>query len=482
MIYKGYKNAQWDFKNFFSNPQTTERDILTTDLYQLIKKAGDLHRNNAICASISRVMVEYVGATGNFIDVPSSQEQQDFILDWGKKCTVRGDSWDRFRRQRITDLVESGGSLILFTQDPETPKDQVGLKLEVIQGGRVCTPPDRVDGELKGGVTPYSGIAYNNYGAEVGYWYKEGDDYPYVPKYNSLGLLNAYFERSPDAEKPTSGRTVPLITPVMTQIELLSKLERNMANWAEKISSQGFVFETDDPQALLGGMGLVNDDGTFKTEDFLDQTVIEGDIRPNQIAMAPPGTKAHIMSPAGSADFKPIFDKYQKTISSGIGIISTILHGDTDGKNFAVSKFEAQTFIRKIENWAKSINYLDEIICRQVLAEANLRKLGEFDVKALITFGGSADFEGVDASKSADAASKRIANGTTTRSFEASKQGRDFESNLQTTIKEMSRTKELAEEAGFTYEQVMAAQKGEVIQAPQAPQEVEEVEEEEDGN
>jgi len=46
----------------------------------------------------------------------------------------------------------------------------------------------------------------------------------------------------------------------------------------------------------------------------------------------------------------------------------------------------------------------------------------------------------------------------------------------------MSRTKELAEEAGFTYEQVMAAQKGEVIQAPQAPQEVEEVEETNENN
>ena len=44
--------------------------------------------------------------------------------------------------------------------------------------------------------------------------------------------------------------------------------------------------------------------------------------------------------------------------------------------------FEAQTFIRKIENWAKSINYLDEIICRQVLAEANIRKIGNFDVRA----------------------------------------------------------------------------------------------------
>lgn len=456
MIFKGYKNAQWDFNNFFGDPKTTEREILTTDLYQLIRKASDFHRNNAICASISRVMVEYVGATGNFIDVPSSQEQQDFILNWGKNCTVRGDSWDRFRRQRITDLVESGGSLILFTQDPETPKNQIGLKLEVIQGGRVCTPPDRIDGELKGGIISYSGIAYNNNGAEVGYWYKEGDDYPYTPKYNSLGLLNAYFERSPDAEKPTSGRTVPLITPVMTQIELVSKLERNMANWAEKVSVLGMILETPDPQATMAGAGMTNEDGTYKTEQYMEETVIQGDVLHNQITMAPPGTKPHIITPSGSADFNPIFEKFQKTISSGVGLISTILFGDTNGKNFAVSKFEAQTFIRKIENWARSINYLDEIICRQVLAEANLRGIGDFDVKAKITFGGAADFEGVDANKSADAASKRISNGTTTKTYEASKQGKDFESNMDTAVKEMNYVRELAKKNGWTKGEMFA--------------------------
>jgi capsid protein len=480
MILRGYKNADWSWENGFTDPKTTEREILTTDLYQLIRKSYNLHRNNAICASISRVMVEYAGATGNFIDVPEYQDQQDFINSWGKKCTVRGDNWDRFRRQRITELVEGGGCLILFTQDADRKPNEVGLRLEVLQGGRVCTPSGRVDGEFKDGVVSYSGIAYNSSGAEVGYWYKEGDKYPYVAKYNSLGLLSAYFERSPDAEKPTSGRTVPLITPVMTQIDLVSKLERNMANWAEKVSVLGLMFETEDPQSVFAGMGMTNDDGTFKTEKILDQTTITGDVLPNQVGVVPPGTKAHIIKPEGSANFSPIFEKFQKTISSGIGIISTILFGDTNGKNFAVSKFEAQTFVRKIENWAKSLNYLDEIICRQVLAEANLRNIESFDVDATITFGGSADFEGVDPNKSADAATKRISNGTTTKSFEASKQGRDFDANVRTTIKEMNQTREIAEANGWTMEQFMAYQSGATFVSVQKDVEVEEKETNED--
>ena len=177
-------------------------------------------------------------------------------------------------------------------------------------------------------------------------------------------------------------------------------------------------------------------------------------------------------------EHNPIFEKFQKTISSGVGLISTILFGDTNGKNFAVSKFEAQTFIRKIENWAKSLNYLDEIICRQVLAEANLRKIGNFDIQANITFGGSADFEGVDANKSADTASKRIKNGTTTKSFEASKQGRDFDSNTMTTIKEMNKTRELAEEHGWTFAEVMAYQQGAEFISVHKDVEVEEIENE----
>lgn len=463
-MFRAYKNAEVDFESGFVDSRTTERNVLSTDLKALIQKSYFLHRNNAICSSISRVMVEYAGATGNFIDVPEYQDHQDFILNWGKNCTVRGDNWERFRRQRITELVESGGCLILFTQDQDRKKNKVGLKLEVIQGGRVCTPDDRNDDVLKDGIISYSGIAYNIHGVEVGYWYKDRDSYKYVEKYNSLGMYNAYFERSPDAEKPSSGRTVPLITPVMTQIDLISRLERNMANWAEKISTLGAVIETEDPQALFNGMGMVNDDGTYKTEEFLNQTIIKGDIKPNQIFLAPPGTKVHIISPDGSANFGPVFEKVQKTIASGIGIISTILFSDTAGKNFAVSKFEAQTFVRKIENWAKSLNHLDEIIIRQVMMEANLRNINSFDVDAKITFGGSADFEGVDPSKSADASSKRIANGTTTKSYEASKQGRDFDSNIKTTIKEMSGIRELAEANGWTFEQYVAYQNGEVSQ------------------
>ena len=448
---KGYKNAEWNFNDYgFTDPKTTEREVLITDLYQLIRKSYFLHRNNAICASISRVMVEYVGATGNIIDVPQYQDIQDFLNNWGKNCTVRGDNWDRFRRQRITELVEGGGCLILFTQNPDRKPNEVGLKLEVLQGGRVCTPSDRVDGELQDGKISYSGIAYNSVGTEIGYWYKEGESYNYIEKYNSLGMLNAYFERSPDAEKPTSGRTLPLITPVMTQIEAVSRLERNMSNWAEKVSLQGFMLETNDPQSVMRGLGMVKDDGSYKAEQVLEETEIKGDVLPNMVGVVPPGFKAHTLSPSGSADFSPIFEKFQKTISSGVGLISTILFGDTNGKNFAVSKFEAQTFIRKVENWAKSLNYLDELIYRQVIQEVNLRNISDFATDTNITFGGSADFEGVDSSKSADAASKRIANGTTTKSYEASKQGRDFDSNVKTTIKEMQTIKEIAEDNGFT--------------------------------
>ena len=480
MIFNGYKNAQTDFRNWFTDPKKTEREVLITDLSALISKSYDLHRNNAICASISRVMVEYAGATGNFIDVPLYQNQQDYALKWAKKCTLRGDSWDRFRRQRITELVESGGALILFTQYPDRKKSEVGLKLEVIQGGRVCTPPDRVDGTAKDGITSYSGIGYNHYGDEVGYWYKDGDKYKYVTKYNSLGMYNAYFERSPDAEKPTSGRTTPLITPVMSQIEAVSRLEKNMSNWAEKISILGFFFEASDPQSFMAGQGMTNDDGSFKTEDILGQTSIKGEILPNQVGMAPVGTKVHITSPEGSADFSPIFEKFQKTISSGIGIISTILFGDTNGKNFAVSKFEAQTFIRKIENWAKSLNYLDEIIIRQVFQEVNLRKINSFEENAKIVFGGLADFEGVDPNKSADASTKNLKNLTTTKSYEASKKGRDFDANIETTINEMVKIKTIAEKNKLTYEQVMAYTRNEALQVVEVVETEEETEADDD--
>lgn len=455
MIYRAYENATWDFNTFFTSPATTERDVLKTDFYSILRKCGYLHRNNAICGSISRVMVEYVGATGNTVDVPSSKDQQDFFQKWAKNCTVRGDNWTRARRIRITDIVESGGLLVLFTQDPDRKPDEVGLKLDFVQGGRVCTPSDIVEGESVNGVTVWQGIAYNSYGAEIGYYYKEGDSYVYVSKYNDLGMLNAYFERSPDAEKPTSGRTLPMINVVMTQIELLSKIEKNMGNWAEKVSALGLFIEATDPQSVYSGMGLTNDDGSYQTTSFLDNTSLEGDVKPNFIGVTPAGTKANIVSPSGSADYNPIIKYFQKTISSGIGIISTLLHGDTEGKNFATSKFEAQTFMRKNENWATSINHLDELIIRQVWQEANLRGIANFNVEELIVFGGSADFEGVDASKSADASSKRIANMSTTKSYEASKLGHDFDSNLETTISEMNKIREMAEKNNWKTEQVM---------------------------
>ena len=475
MISRGYRNAQ-GLGGIFTSAQTTERDVLKSDLSTLLRKCADLHRNNAICGSISRVMVEYTGATGNIVDVPNNPIQQEFFKQWSKNCTVRGDNWNRFRRQRITDIVESGGTLVLFTQNPDRKAGEIGLKLDVIQGGRVCTPPEISDGEEINGITVYSGIAYNDYGAEVGYYYKDGNGYKYTSKYNKLGMLNAYFERSPDAEKPTSGRTLPMINVVMTQIELLSKVWQNMGNWTEKVSANGFIIEASDAQGVYSGLGMTNEDGTFKTEQFLDNTVIEGDVLPNTIGVVPPGTKPHIISPSGSADFNPVIKTFQKQISSGVGIISTLLFGDTEGKNFATSKFEAQTFMRKNENWALSINHLDEIIIRQAWQEANLRNLGNFDTNAIITFGGSADFEGVDASKSADASTKRIANLSSTKSHEASKLGNDLDANIQTTIGEMTKIREFAEENGWTYAEVMAYTNGQV--APQAQEQPEE----EDGN
>ena len=456
MIGKAYKASNFWSAFGVASPESQERDLLKSDLRSINKRCYDLHRNNAQAKAISRIMAEYVGATNYKLNVPQSQELQKRTEKWMKCCTVRGDNYQTFRKQRITEITEGGGVLTLFTQDPDRKSDEIGLKLDLVEAGRLETPPEFKDSTPSNGISVYSGVAYNAQGKEIGFYYKEGDKYNYVSKYNDLGMLNAYFERSPESERPNTSKPAPLITPIVQGLEYRDKIIQNMVQWTTNVSALGAFFETSDPSAIMQGMGLKNDDGELDTEKLAGTTHVAGNIAPNILGMTPLGTKLHLITPDGSANFEPVLKIVNRDNASGVGIPEEILANATDGKNFAVSKFVSQSFVKKIQNWARCLNVLDSLIVMQVWEEAGMRGLFFTAGNESVEWGGSADFDEVDASKSADASQKRVSGLSSTYTKETARRGGDFEENVTTTAKEIQTIKEIAKRHGTTYEEFMA--------------------------
>lgn len=461
MINWGYKSA--NFFNGFNIPsqEKEERSILNKDLKWIQKRCYDLHRNNSQAKAISRIMSEYVGATGYKLNVPNDQELQRITEDWMQNCTVRGDDFLTFRKNRITEIVEGGGVLTLFTQDPDRKPYEIGLKLDLVEAGRVCTPPEFNGVTPKTGKKVFNGIAYNSFGKEIGFYYKDGENYKYVEKYNELGMLKAYFERSPEAERPNVAQSLPLISCIVEGLEYRDQIIKNMVTYSTNASALGVFFETPDPSAVMQGFGLKDDDGNLDTESLAGKTQIAGDVHPQLMGMAPVGTKVNLITPEGSANFEPVLKIVNRDNASGVGIPEEILANATDGKNFAVSKFVSQGFIKKIQNWARSLNRFDSLIVKSAWEEMIMR--GMYPAIGQIEWGGSADFDEVDASKSADASQKRVSGLSSTYSKETARRGGDFEDNVNTTVKEMQIIKENAEKAGFTFGEYMAFIKGDNI-------------------
>lgn len=458
---KGYKIANFLGSFGISSPDIEEKKILQCDLRSINSRIYDLHRNNPVAGAISRIMTEYVGNTGYKLNVPQSPTLQKLTEKWMKNCTVRGDDYETFRKNRITEITQGGGVLTLFTQNDNRREGEVGLKLDLVEAGRVTNPPEFPDSTPKNGKQVYNGIAYNTKGEEIGFYYKDGDSHKYIEKYNSAGMLKAFFERSPEDERPNVSRPLPLIARAVEPLEMRDKIFKNMATFAKNSSGLGMMFTTPDPSAVMQGFGMKDNEGNLDTEELAGKTQIAGEIAPELIGMAPVGTDVKFITPEGSMNFEPIFKIINREVSLAVGIPEEILANATDGKNFAVSKFVSQSFIKKIQTWARALNKLDSIIIKHVWQEMDLRDLYEFDYNESIEWGGSADFDDVDASKSADASQKRVSGLNSTYSKETARKGGDFEDNVDTTIKEMMLIRDKAEKAGFKFIDYMTFIRGE---------------------
>jgi len=447
---------------YFIGTYATEQEFYNAGYYEILAVCADLCRNNGIASAITRIMVEYISQTGDTLDCESNQ--QKWSINWMKNASVRGDSFRRVRNQRITSLVETGSALTLFTQsgqdDPQS--NGIGLRLEVIDGTRIKQDPKYPNNLTKPGKKVVNGVEFDEAGREIAFWYMSGKEYKRVEKYNSFGMYNAILERSPEFDRESLTRPMPLIYPAIQPIALLGKLFLNVGRWAKNTSALGFTMGTDKPRDLAAGLGGVNTDGSYKVEDYtkdaIKNTVIKGSVKPDFILVTPPGLETSSISPDGSANYDPIFKHNQRAICSYTGVIEEFLFEATDGKNFAVSKFKATSWIKKVDNWASYLNETDTIIIRQGWEEANRMGLESFNLNETISWGGVSDFSEVDGLKSASAGEKRLRTGVTTVSSEKAAKGRNFTDDTETTAQEIVEIQNICKKYNITLEQYYAYQ------------------------
>ncbi len=255
------------------------------DLPMLRSRSLDLSRNSPIAGgAVSTVVTSVVGSglelqaaiDRDFLGISDDdakvwERNAELIWrHWTSRCDIR-------RRQDFGQIQDTalrselvGGDMLVVRRNRKDPGDLLGLKLQMIEAGRVSTPPDKAaDPRI------IDGVEQDDDGAPIAYWVRNRHRYDWnaeVEKWSRVTVMGAGTRRRQvlhlaELERPGQTRGVPYLAPV---IEILKNLERyTESELAAAVVSSFFTVAvtTENAEGLANQAGDPNavDDGTINS-------------------------------------------------------------------------------------------------------------------------------------------------------------------------------------------------------------------------
>jgi lambda family phage portal protein len=479
-------------KGWHSDSRSPQEDI-DMNLWTLRQRSRDLfmsaplargaintHAVNIVGAGLvckPKIDFDFLGMTRDEAKVWELNTLREFNL-WAddRHCdATKVNNFYEMQMLELTSWLLNGDGIALITSEPVTPFMPYSLRIHLIESDRVCNPNTTTLSGLTGqvwvnadtGNRVYNGVEIDDNGAIVAYWVCNTYPNSYIPttverKWTRItafgdqtGMQNILHVMH--AERPEQYRGVPLLAPV---IESMKQLLRYID--AELLSSviQSFFTAFITSTAPTGGIPIDgNSDDFFNTPTSGDIPAVPdnpmGDYKlaPGAINHLMPGesvTMADPKHPGGN------FDSFVTAMARYVGTALDLpyeLMLKSFTSSYSASRgalLEAWKGFRMRRTWfARDFcQPIYETWLAEAVARGRIKAPGFFTDPIIRKAWSKAEWNGpspgqLDPVKEVQAASMRIALGVSTHEREATElTGTDFDSNIETDIRENAKIKE----------------------------------------
>ena len=393
----------------------------------------------------SRIDYEFLGMTEEEAEKWEANVEREFDL-WAssRRCdALRLNSFYEMQGVIFMAQLLNGDGFCLNKYDTPTTVMPYGLRLQLIEGDRICTPhTNSVNyiNDLYIGVNPdngnkiYSGVEVDENGATVAYWIC--NQYPYnggfennkplewrrVEMYGALtgrqNLIHIF-----DAERAEQRRGVPMLAPVIEELKQLKRYT-DAELMAAVISGMFTVFVTTDAPSTENPLGQ----GYPDNAPSVDNDINDYQLGNGAIVTLNEGEKIEIADPKRpNTAFDAFVNSLCKNIGSALEIPQELLLKSFTSSYSAsrAALLEAWKMFRKRREWLSKefCQPVYELFLTEAIALGRIKADGFFTDAIIKKAWSGADWNGaamgmVDPVKEVQAAKMRVENGFSTREEE----------------------------------------------------------------
>lgn len=412
----------------------------------------------------ARIDYEAIGITEEQSHALEDQIEKEFAL-WAETsmCDALGvNNFYEMQGLYLMGQLMSGDAFCLRKYETPTPYMPYGLRLQLIESDRVCTPNIGVSvgnspyiaygKNEKNGNAIYSGIELDKNGKAIAYWIcnqypnaqsvgeYEALEWTRVEKYGAMtGLPNIMhmFE----AERAEQRRGVPILAPVIETLKQLSRYTEAEL-MAAVISGMYTIFiKTETPTEMPFGEALPEE------ADPIEHSENEYELGNGAVNMLGRNESIQIADPKRpSTAFNPFVSAMCKQIGSALEIPQELLLKEFNNSYSAsrAALLEAWKMFRmRREELARTFcQPVYELFLTEAVASGRIKAKGFFQDPIIRKAWCGADWNGpapgmIDPVKEVNAAQARVANGFSTREEETmGLTGGNFSKNARQLIKE----------------------------------------------
>ena len=394
----------------------------------------------------SRIDYEFLGMTEEEAEAWEAKTEREFDL-WAstRKCdALRLNSFYEMQGVMFLGQLLNGDGFCLNKYEQPTPSMPYGLRLQLLEGDRVCTPHamnySYGDG-LYIGTNPdngnkiYAGVEIDRNGATVAYWIC--NQYPYNAgltanneplKWQRVEMYGATSGRQNlihifDAERAEQRRGVPMLAPVIEELKQLKRYT-DAELMAAVISGMFTVFVTTDAPSTENALGAGFPDDTQSADNDPNNYQLGN----GAIVTLNEGEKIEIADPKRpNTAFDSFVNSLCKNVGSALEIPQELLLKSFNSSYSAsrAALLEAWKMFRKRREWLSKefCQPVYELFLTEAIARGRIQADGFFTDAVIRKAWCGADWNGaamgmVDPVKEVQAAQMRVANGFSTREEE----------------------------------------------------------------
>lgn len=393
----------------------------------------------------SRIDYEFLGMTEEQAEAWEAKTEREFDL-WAssRMCdALKLNSFYEMQGVMLLGQLLNGDGFCLNKNEAPTAYMPYGLRLQLLESDRVCTPSGKsfVSGDgVSYGINPdngnriYSGVEVDGNGATVAYWICNqypnsgfwGNDRPIA--WDRVELFGNLSGRQNiihifDAERAEQRRGVPMLAPVIEELKQLKRYT-DAELMAAVISGMFTVFVTTDAPSTENALGQ----GFPEDTPSVDNDVNDYQMGNGAIVTMNPGEKIEIADPKRpNTAFDGFVNSLCKNIGSALEIPQELLLKSFTSSYSAsrAALLEAWKMFRKRREWLSKefCQPVYEMFLTEAIARGRIQANGFFNDAVIRKAWCGADWNGaamgmIDPTKEVQAAQMRVENGFSTREEE----------------------------------------------------------------